>query len=88
MPLRVGLSLYLSPTFSRRVVEPCRKAVMSVFTNTKYWYVLVVSCDLLYANMILCKICYSGMLLWTTCTADATGLIISFHTYSTYLRVP
>jgi len=53
MPLRVGLSLYLSPTFSRRVVEPCRKAVMSVFTNTKLWYVRVVSCDQLYANNIV-----------------------------------
>ncbi|OSX61693.1 hypothetical protein POSPLADRAFT_1145256 [Postia placenta MAD-698-R-SB12] len=31
MPARVGVSLYLSPAFSRQVVEPVRRAVIRVF---------------------------------------------------------
>ncbi|KAF9031212.1 hypothetical protein BDZ89DRAFT_1064061 [Hymenopellis radicata] len=31
LPVRVGLSLYLSPAFSRRVVEPIRKVLISPF---------------------------------------------------------
>ncbi|KAF8882642.1 hypothetical protein CPB85DRAFT_1378238 [Mucidula mucida] len=31
LPVRVGLSLYLSPAFSRRIVEPVRKMLISPF---------------------------------------------------------
>ncbi|KAH8103596.1 hypothetical protein BXZ70DRAFT_741663 [Cristinia sonorae] len=31
MPIRVGVSLYLSPAFSRRVVEPIRQTVLRTF---------------------------------------------------------
>ncbi|KAH9833518.1 uncharacterized protein C8Q71DRAFT_188168 [Rhodofomes roseus] len=31
IPVRIGASLYLSPVFSRRVIEPTRTAVMRVF---------------------------------------------------------
>jgi len=31
LPLRIGLSLYLSPAFSRRVVDPLSSSVMRVF---------------------------------------------------------
>ncbi|KAG9221194.1 hypothetical protein CCMSSC00406_0007368 [Pleurotus cornucopiae] len=34
LPLRIGASLYLSPAFSRRVVEPCRQWIMRAFRKS------------------------------------------------------
>jgi len=31
LPLRVGLSLYLAPMFSRRCIEPLRRGIMGIF---------------------------------------------------------
>ncbi|KAJ3784887.1 hypothetical protein GGU10DRAFT_356469 [Lentinula aff. detonsa] len=31
LPLRIGLSLYLAPTFSRRLIEPLRRGIVGLF---------------------------------------------------------
>lgn len=34
LPVRIGISLYLSPMFSRRIIEPIRKTIMQTFRRT------------------------------------------------------